>query len=313
MLDGLSDYCTQTLAQHGCPSVSVAVAERGTVVLARAYGLAHVASGRPATAGTAYGLGSITKTITATAVCIAADEGLLDLDAPVPGRFRWPAPTARQLLQHRGGLGAHYDWDYGTGEPLIDADRYEVLYREPGTGFEYANLGYRILGRLLAAATGQDLGAFVRERVFEPLGLTACHLGRRYQGPAPSAVRHTVDGRAYPGYGCSHPGATLGWAPASELALFAQSYGRLLKRDTAAAIRHAPPINEHVGYGLGWIMSYGDGPTVRSHGGGGGGVAAMVVAVPQQRLSVAVLHAREAAAGQAASAGRPSGRVAARR
>ena len=250
MLDRLDEYCTEALAEHGCPSVSVAVAERGEVVLTGAYGLADVAGGRAATPDTVYGLASVTKPITATAVCLAADEGLLDLDAPVPGDFRWPAPTARQLLRHRGGLGAYYAWDYGDGERPIDADRYTVLYRRPGTGFAYANLGYRLLGRLLEAATGQELGAFVRERVFEPLGLTGCHVGRTYPGPAPSAIRYTVDGRAYPDYDCGHPGATLGWAPAGELALFAQSYERLLKPDTAAAVRDAMPINEHVGYGL---------------------------------------------------------------
>ncbi|WP_148590511.1 serine hydrolase [Streptomyces sp. WAC01526] len=291
MLDGLSEYCTGKLAEHGCPSVSVAVAERGEVVLAAAYGSADTATGRPATPDTVYGLASVTKPMTATAVCHAADEGLLDLDAPVPlpGADRWPAPTVRQLLQHRGGLGPYYDWDYGDGERVRDPDRYVVPYRAPGTGFGYANLGYRLLGRLPEQATGQDLGACVRTRVFEPLGLTGCHLGPVPPGTAPSALRYTSDGRAYPDYDCGHPGATLGWAPAGELALFAQSYDRLLKPETATAVRHALPVNEHLGYGLGWCLSSGDGPLVQSHGGGGPGVAAMAVAVPERRLSVAVL------------------------
>ncbi|WP_405986464.1 serine hydrolase domain-containing protein [Streptomyces sp. NBC_00872] len=300
---GLGEFCAGALAEHGAPSVSVAVAERGEVVLAEAYGTADTATGRPATPATAYGLASVTKPVTATAVCLAADEGLLDLDEPVPGAVRmpsaghdrWPAPTVRQLLQHRGGLGAFYAWHYGDGARTVDADAYTRLHREPGTGFEYANLGYRALGRLLETVTGQELSAFVRERVFEPLGLTGCHIARTYPGPAPSAVRYTVDGRAYPDYGCDHPGATLGWAPAGELALFAQSYERLLKPDTAAAMRTGLPINTHVGYGLGWCVSRAEGPavgadlTVLSHGGGGGGVAAMTVAVPGRELSLAVL------------------------
>ncbi|MGP3983546.1 serine hydrolase domain-containing protein [Streptomyces sp. KR80] len=289
MLDGLGEHCAEALAEHGCPSVSVAVAELGEVVLAEAYGSADIAAGRPATPSTAYALASVTKPITATAVCLAADEGLLDLDAPVPGEYRWPAPTARQLLQHRGGLGAHYDLHYGGPDRPIDGDRYTVLYREPGSGFEYANLGYRLLGRLLEAATGQELGEFLRERVFEPLGLTGCHLGPTYPGPAPSAVRYTVDGRAYPDYDTSHPGASLGWAPAAELALFGHAYDRLLKPETATAVRDAVPINAHLGYGLGWCVSLGGGPVVQSHGGGMGGVAALLVAVPEQQLSVAVL------------------------
>ncbi|MFG2094112.1 serine hydrolase domain-containing protein [Streptomyces sp. NPDC048612] len=292
MLDGLTEYCTEALAEHGCPSVSVAVAERGAVVLAAAYGAADVATGRPATPDTAYGLASVTKPMTATAVCHAADEGLLDLDAPVPlpgADHRPAAPTVRQLLQHRGGLGPYYAWDYGDGERVPDPDRYTVPFRTPGTGFGYANLGYRLLGRLLERATGQDLATCVRERVFAPLGLTGCHLGRTYPGPAPSALRYSSGGRAYPDYDCGHPGATLGWAPAGELALFAQSYDRLLKPETAAAVRQALPVNEHLGYGLGWCLSSGDGPLVQSHGGGGPGVAAMTLVIPERALSVAVL------------------------
>jgi CubicO group peptidase (beta-lactamase class C family) len=291
MLSGLGEYCAEVLAEHDCPSVSVAVAERGEVVLAEAYGLADVGAERAATPGTAYLLASITKPMTATAVCVAADEGLLDLDAPVSGEFGWPAPTLRQLLLHRGGFGAHYDFQYGGFDArTIDADRYAVLYRAPGSGFEYANLGYRALGQALEAASGQELGEFVRERVFEPLGLKGCRLGSRYTGPRASAVPYTIDGRAYPERRTSHPGATLGWADAGELALFAQSYERLLKPGTALAVRDAVPINRRLGYGLGWCVSYGgDGPVVQSHGGRMGGVAVMVATVPERHLSVAVL------------------------
>jgi len=292
----LAEYCTSILEEHNCPSASVSVVEHGEVTLAEAYGLADLTTRRPATPETAYTLASVTKPMTATAICVAADEGLLDLDAPVPvpvpDDHGWPAPTARQLLQHRGGFGAHYDFHY-TGpdaDDRIDATPYAVLHRPPGTAFEYANLGYRVLGQLLEAASGRQLADFVRERVFEPLGLTALHLGPTHPGPAPSATRYTTDGRAYPPYcDTSHPGATLGWAPAAQLALFAQSYDRLLKPETAAAVREAHPVNPGLGYGLGWCLSRGTGPLVQSHGGGMGGVAAIVVTVPERRLSVSVL------------------------
>ncbi|MEU6228050.1 serine hydrolase domain-containing protein [Streptomyces sp. NPDC047042] len=293
-LNGLAEYCTAALDEHNCPSVSVAVVEHGEVLLAEAHGLADVTAARGATPETAYALASITKPLTATAICVAADEGLLDLDTPVPVSrdHGWPAPTVRQLLQHRGGFGAHYDFHYaapGNGEQ-IDATPYAFLHRPPGTAFEYANLGYRALGHLLETATGQRLADFVRERVFEPLGLTALHMGPTYPGPAPRATRYTPDGRAYPPYcDTSHPGATLGWAPAAQLALFAQSYDRLLKPETTAAVREARPVNASVGYGLGWCLSRGAGPLVQSHGGGMGGTAAIVVTVPERRLSVSVL------------------------
>ncbi|MFE9610704.1 serine hydrolase domain-containing protein [Streptomyces sp. NPDC006012] len=309
MVVGLGDYCSEVLREHGCPSVSVAVAEKGEVVLAEAYGWADVAAGRAATPDTAYTLASVTKPITAVAVCLAADDGLLDLDGPVAGEYRWPgpAPTVRQLLRHRGGLAAHYDFRYGPGERRIDADRYATLFREPGSGFEYSNLGYRILGLTLEAATGRPLAEFVRERVFAPLGLVHCGLGPTFPGAAPTASRYTADGRAYPAYDSSHPGASLGWAPAGELAVFALSYERLLRPETAAAVREALPVHDHLGYGLGWCVSRTSDPVVQSHGGGMGGVAAMLVAVPERDLSVAVLTNSTGKAARDAVVGRVLG------
>ncbi|MDI5961672.1 serine hydrolase domain-containing protein [Streptantibioticus silvisoli] len=289
MLEGLEAFCGRALARYGCPSVSVGVAERGEVALAAAFGVADRATGRPATPGTVYGLGSVTKPVVAIAVCVAADAGLLDLDAPVPFDFGLSAPTVRQLLGHRAGFAPYYDFGYADEAARVDAARHTVQFEEAGSGFTYANLGYRVLGHLLEAAGGQEAGAFVRERVFEPLGLTSWHLGPAHPGPAPAAVRYTPDGRAYPPYTCGHPAATLGWATAGELALFTAAYERLLRPATAAAVLTAEPITAHTGYGLGWTVSSGDGPLVISHSGGGPGVAAMTVGVPERELAVSVL------------------------
>lgn len=94
MLEGLSEYCTEILAEHGCPSVSVVVAERGEVVFAGAYGPADVAGGRPATPGTAYGLGSITKPVT------VMPTGGIDHGVMVPGPRRDPGhPSVHPCLR----------------------------------------------------------------------------------------------------------------------------------------------------------------------------------------------------------------------
>ncbi|MFF7456320.1 serine hydrolase domain-containing protein [Kitasatospora sp. NPDC008115] len=248
-LAGLDEFCARALADHGCASVSVAVAERDEVVLARAYGTASVADRRPATPETVYGLASVTKAFTATAVCLAADEGLLDLDAPIPGSFRWTAPTPRQLLRHRGDLPAFYSFHYGNGPLPVGIDRYRTLVREPGTDFEYANLGYHELGRVVEAVTGRDLGDHLRERIAEPLGLRGFAYGPAYDGPAPVARRYSADGRAYATCFSGHPAATAGWATAGDVALFARTASRLLKPATVAAMHDAVPISEHLGTG----------------------------------------------------------------
>lgn len=288
-LDGLDEFCTTALAKHSCASVSLAVAERDELVLTRAYGQSNVADQQPATPDTVYGLASITKAFTATAICLAADEGLLDLDTPISGSHQWTAPTPRQLLQHRGRFPAFYNFHYDSSPVPIDINRYCALVREPGTDFEYSNIGYHELGKLLEALTGQDLGDYLRERIVEPLGLTSFGFGSAYAGAAPVAQRYSADGRAYATCHSGHPAAGAGWATAGDVALFARTASQLLKPASSAAMYDAVPINEHVGYGLGRIVSHGAGPVIRSHGGGMGGVAAMMIEIPERELSVAVL------------------------
>ncbi|WP_354637514.1 serine hydrolase domain-containing protein [Kitasatospora camelliae] len=288
-LDGLDAFCTQALADHGCASASVAIAARDRLVLTRAWGHADLADRRPATPETVYALASVTKAFTATAVCLAADEGLLDLDTPVPGSHRWTAPTPRQLLRHRGGFPAFYNFHYGSGPLPIDIDRYRTLVREPGTEFEYSNLGYQELGRLVEAVTGRELGTYLAERIAEPLGLTGFGFGPAGPGAASVARRYSAGGEPYPACHSGHPAAGAGWATAGDVALFARTASRLLKPGTAAAVNEAVPINDQLGYGLGWIVSSGIGPVVRSHGGGMGGVATMMIDLPERELSVAVL------------------------
>lgn len=189
------------------------MAERDELVLIRAYGLADTADKRSATPETVYGLASITKAFTSTAVCLAADEGLLDLDTPIPGNHQWTAPTPRQLLQHRGGFPAFYNFHYDTGPLPIDINRYRTLVREPGTDFEYSNIGYHELGGLLEAATGQNLGDYLRERIAGPLGLTSFGYGPAYTGAAPVAQRYSADGRAYATCHSGHPAAGAAGQP----------------------------------------------------------------------------------------------------
>ena len=111
-----------------------------------------------------------------------------------------PAPvTIRQLLTMTAGLPTDDPWgDRLQGQPLAEFAGFLAggvsLAWAPGTRFEYSNLGYAILGRVIAAASGQDYAEFVRTRLLQPLGMTATgfeadefdseQLARGYQGKA---------------------------------------------------------------------------------------------------------------------------------
>lgn len=304
MFERSADLCAAAVARGAAPSVSLAVAVRGVVVFANAWGLADVAAGRTATVDTAYLLASVTKPLTATAVCALADRGVFALDDPVTAHLPWlrltphrdaGPPTVRHLLGHTAGLGLHLEFAYPEDRAPVPslADsvaRYGHLFHPPGRRFAYTNLGYGILDALLAAACGAPAGGVLDAEVFAPLGMRTAWVGPRYAGGSAAAVPHTVAGRAYPPYDTTHRGASLGWASAPDVALFGQSLlGEPGPLSSATRALMRTPRLPGSGYGLGLAVTTVAGRRAVGHDGRMGGVATALLAVPDLRASVAVL------------------------
>lgn len=162
----------------------------GAVVMVRTpAGLyAHAAGDRlpgaaPMTVSAVHDLASVTKLVT-TVMCLRLiSAGRLGLDDDV--RAHLPsfahAVTVRQLLLHRAGLWEW--WPLYVGARHADAayeelDRLPLRY-PPDSGRHYSDLGFMLLGRIVAAVTGEGLRAAVRSLVAEPLGLTTLGYGPR--------------------------------------------------------------------------------------------------------------------------------------
>jgi CubicO group peptidase (beta-lactamase class C family) len=119
--------------------------------------------------GSLFALASLTKPLLAAAFMVAAEEGAVDLDAPVaehvPAYARRPAVTARHLLAHASGLPE-------TGPDGVASVDVEPV-APPATRRIYSNTGYNVLGALLEAAAGMPPAEYLRGAVFEPLGMDA--------------------------------------------------------------------------------------------------------------------------------------------
>ncbi len=133
-------------------------------------------------------IASMTKSFTAAAALILRDEGKLDLDAPI-ARYApefaglkgpttdSPAITTRHLLSMQSGLATDDPWG-DRHLDISDADldaavRAGPLFAcVPGTAFEYSNLGYALIGRVMHRASGIRPQAFITERLLKPLGMT---------------------------------------------------------------------------------------------------------------------------------------------
>ena len=203
----------------GQPGLAYGIVLGGELAHAAGLGQRHV-GGPPPDADTVFRIASMTKSFTASAILALRDDGVLNLDDPaqeyVPELRGWPPVTPdsarvsiRHLLTMTAGFPTDDPWgDRQQGLPLADFTRFlsgGVRFNwAPGTRFEYSNLGYAILGRVITAVTGAAYPDYIRHRLLHPLemmrtGYEAEEFERPgEQGTGPGGVargyRRTPDG-----------------------------------------------------------------------------------------------------------------------
>jgi CubicO group peptidase (beta-lactamase class C family) len=171
----------EAMRRHALPGVAMAVAHRGQPVWSDGFGSADVDRRREVRADTVFRLASITKLFTAVAVLVLRDEGRLDLDDPVAkhvGEFPGERVRLRELLSHGGGIQRETPEDPGwvtgrflVGEAFLEAVRSTRSPFSPMERWKYSNLGYSLLGEVVARVSGRPYIEFVTERIIGPLGL----------------------------------------------------------------------------------------------------------------------------------------------
>jgi CubicO group peptidase (beta-lactamase class C family) len=188
-LRAIDDRFARYREERKIPGAAWGVIRDGELVHVGGTGTFRDGEVRTPDADTVFRIASMTKSFTAAAVLLLRDEGRLRLDDPVathvPELAGWTAPVAdagpvtiRQLLTMSAGLPTDDPWgDRQQGLPL---DRFAELLAAgptftwpPGTAFDYSNLGYGILGRVITNVAGAEYREVVRERLLVPLGMTA--------------------------------------------------------------------------------------------------------------------------------------------
>lgn len=178
------------------PGMVGAILRDGRVEAAYAWGGAACDGSGVADINDAYEVGSISKHITAVALLRLWERDRVDLDAPV-GRYlddipeAWRAVTLRQLLTHTSGVP---DYEEAGGYSVYEtsptpAEVYAIVSSrpldfEPGTKWSYSNTGYFLLSLVVQRVSGERFGDYLRNHVFEPLGMHHTFMG----GYAPAGV-----------------------------------------------------------------------------------------------------------------------------
>ena len=304
-------FIQEKIKKEGLPSISIAVARDGKIIWEESWGLANIEKRIPATPRTMYSLASATKPITATAVMILAERGLVDLDAPASrylgdGQLTGYQPlaaTVRRLLQHTAGLPMHWNLiggDEAFPRPAMDETirRYGFLAAPPGEAFAYSNLGYGVLERIIERVSGRSYKDFVEREVFAPLGMDRSAVLPGPGREAGVALAYGARQEPFPPFDFDHRGASAAFCSAHDLARFAMfhlqnSLPGQKKILSAKAIRSMqsekdPQVPASI-YSLGWSSFVNSKIHFVSHSGGMLGVGARLTLLPEKDSACVVL------------------------
>ncbi len=188
LVERAEEWLRQVMASRPAPGLAVGVVRGEELVLARGYGLSHLEREEPVQPETVFHTASVSKTFVALAVMQLAERGRLDLDAPVSRAlpyFRLADPesaaiTVRQLLSHTAGLPADVEggswWqspeqDEGALERYIRSLEARSLIGEPGARWHYSNMGYEVLGEVIAKVSGMSFEDYMAAHILGPLGM----------------------------------------------------------------------------------------------------------------------------------------------
>jgi len=177
----VDDLVREAMAAKLTPGAVVVVGRGDQTVYEKAFGFrATVPAEEPMTLDTVFDLASLTKVVgTTTAVMTLIEEGRLRLNdtvaSHIPGfeRYGKGGITIRHLMTHVSGLRPDVDLHPWTGyDAAIALAIDEVPTSAPGENFVYSDINFFLLGDIVKRVTGQSLDAYLRARVFEPLGMT---------------------------------------------------------------------------------------------------------------------------------------------
>lgn len=265
----------------------------------------------PVTAHTVFRLASVSKVFAATAIARLAEQGELDLDAPVTERLpwlgsRWAPLSLRQLAAHASGLEHYNAADQALGQRHFPTGRAAVrwfierpLGAAPGTRYEYSSWGYTLIGAVIEAVTDMRYIDYIQRELTPGLAVLQDssghgeHVSRLYSidGPEPALL---------PGNDMSYtvPGGGMAATPAAVVSFAGRlMQGRIVTPATWAAMRKPFVLNDGSAagerdfqVGLGWRIGQDeDGAAITHHAGITAGARAGLVLWPDERTAVSLL------------------------
>jgi serine beta-lactamase-like protein LACTB, mitochondrial len=307
-----------SLTEQNLPGLSVAVGAGGDIVWAEGFGWADLKNRVPVDPLMRFRIGTASIALTSAAVGLLLEKNRLALDdqiqthVPEFPKKQWPV-TLRQLMGHLAGVRN----DGGDEGPLLSARcerTVEGLHHfaersllfEPGTQYRYSSYGWILVSAAVEAAADEPFLAFMRKRIFEPLGMDDTRADSAKEPIPDRATFYFPRFGADPRYGLHlmreidyscYAGSSAFLSTPSDLVRFGMAIngGKLLQPATVQLLQSPQRLasGEETGYGLGWDLETVAlaGEQTRSVGHDGeslGGMVASLMTFPEHGLVVSV-------------------------
>jgi len=183
--ENFDQWVEDGLEEWGIPGITIGLVKDGEAIFTQGFGIKKLSSGEPIDEHTQFGIASVSKHMTATALGILVDRGEIDWDDRVVDHVPWfqlsdahatATVTIQDLLTHQVGvgrmLGNRLQFMTKRGaEELLYRMRYHEFEEPFRSQYVYSNAMYTLAGHIIKEKTGREFGDFLEEELFQPLGM----------------------------------------------------------------------------------------------------------------------------------------------
>ncbi len=324
----LDEYIQEAIELWKPPGLAVTVVRDQEVLFQRGYGTREIGKDLPVDEHTLFVCASTTKAFTSAALAMLVDEEKVGWDDKVIDHlpdFRLSDPyltselTVRDLLTHRGGMGnADFLWTFMDISP--DSILYKMRQLDPAYslrgGYIYQNIMYLAAGKVVESASGMPWGTFLKERIYDPLGMTETYAfksqtaGQENKAEAHEWIKGEIIRIEQSEADSIGPAGSM-WSTVSDMSRWirflldsARINGKaLIQPGTYSEIftpQHLIPAqsfypsrhltNPHwTSYGLGWFQHDYKGKMVQFHTGSLSGMVAILGMIPEEGIGVYIM------------------------
>jgi len=308
-IPALDEVVEKYMEELELPGIAIGVVKDGAPYYAKGYGWASLKERKGVNATTTFHTASISKVFTALAIMRLRDDKKLRLEQTLkdilPGlsyaNDETREITLRQLLNHTSGLPdvKGYNWSSAKSDVKALANYFKSILLEnessPGTKLQYSNLGYDLLGLVVAKVSGESFEDFVEREILRPAGMGVSDFRYFRLDPENTAQPYTkkllggiVPQKVYP-YNREHaPSSTLN-ASAEDMTRWMADFLRRLPKEASLMEMTRPSTELADWIGLGFQRFKVQGKTGVGHFGGDRGFRSYLLMLPREKIGIVVL------------------------